>query len=80
MMFARLRAKYGFSGEVSHSAMTARRSLPATSGTAPPRNVGGTGLPMTGWFTSPPPLLNTIVSRGSSPGFRPTWLKNDAQP
>ena len=30
-MFARLVAKYGFSGDASHLAMTSRRSLPFTS-------------------------------------------------
>ena len=39
-MLARLVAKYGFSGEASHLASTTRRSLPATSGVAPPRNFG----------------------------------------
>ena len=56
-------ANQGFWGEASHLASTTRRSLPATSGTSPPRNLGGITRPPTGWFTSPPPELKTIVSR-----------------
>ena len=31
-------------------------------------------------FSSPPPLLKMILSRGSSPFFRPTCVKNATKP
>ena len=63
MRLATLGAKKGLSGEVSQSARTWRRSLPVQSGFGPPRNFGSITRPPTGWLTSPPPLLKTIVSR-----------------
>jgi len=76
-----LRAKYGLRGEASHSAMTRRRSSPGLrSGSSPPRNFGFTFFLVRKCCDSPPLLLKTMTSCGSSVFLRPIWAKKALKP